>query len=211
MSTPTSHPWISQSCFSGTIVDLVALDPSQHRDQLIVAGSDPSIWSNLRFLPGDTPAGMDAYVAELIHRRDTHQEVPLCIVHRAHQAVIGVTRFIDIRQAHRSVEFGTWITPHHHGDGSNADCKFLMLQYAFETLGCIRVQIKTDANNMQSQRSLVALGATFEAHLRNHLMTPSGRIRDSLIYSIIDSEWPTVKANLTQRIAKHQTKHRPTT
>jgi RimJ/RimL family protein N-acetyltransferase len=64
---------------------------------------------------------------------------------------------------------------------------------------------------MQSQRSLVALGATFEAHLRNHLMTPSGRIRDSLIYSIIDSEWPTVKANLTQRIAKHQTKHRPTT
>lgn len=207
MSTSTSHPWITQSTFRGTIVDLVALHPDQHRDQLIVAGADPSIWRNLRFLPGDTPAGMDAYIAELMRRRDALEEVPFSIVHRASQAVIGVTRFIDIRQAHRSVEFGTWITPQHHGDGSNADCKLLMLSYAFETLGCVRVQIKTDANNTQSQRSLVALGATLEAHLRNHLLTPSGRIRDSLIYSIIDSEWPTVKANLIQRIAKHQTKH----
>ena len=207
MNTVASHPWITQSTFRGTIVDLVALEPAQHRDQLIVAGADPDIWRNLRFLPGDTPAGMDAYIAELMRRKDALEEVPFSIVHRASQAVIGVTRFIDIRQAHRSVEFGTWITPQHHGNGSNADCKLLMLSYAFETLGCVRVQIKTDANNTQSQRSLVALGATLEAHLRNHLMTPSGRIRDSLMYSIIDSEWPAVKANLVQRITKHQTKH----
>ena len=211
MSTVASHPWITQSTFRGTIVDLVALEPAQHRDQLIVAGADPEIWRNLRFLPGDTPAGMDTYIAELMRRKDAHEEVPFSIVHRASQTVIGVTRFIDIRQAHRSVEFGTWITPQHHGDGSNADCKLLMLSYAFETLGCVRVQIKTDANNTQSQRSLVALRATLEAHLRNHLMTPSGRIRDSLMYSIIDSEWPAVKANLVQRITKHQTKHGSTT
>jgi RimJ/RimL family protein N-acetyltransferase len=198
------HPWIPQTTFLGTIVDLVALDPVAHRDGLVAAGADSRIWTHLRFLPGDTPAGMDAYIHTLITRRDTLQEVPFTIIHRATQHIIGVTRFIDIRPAHRSVEFGTWITPQHHGDGSNADAKYLMLAYAFETLQCIRVQIKTDARNPESQRSLEALGATREALLRNHLVTPQGRIRDSLIYSIIDSEWPAVRDRLRQRLAKHQ-------
>ena len=198
------HPWIPQTTFTGSIVDLVALDPVAHRDGLITAGADSRIWTHLRFLAGDTPAGMDAYIHELITRRDAHQEVPYTIIHRATQRIIGVTRFIDIRPAHRSVEFGTWITPLNHGDGSNADAKFLMLAYAFDTLQCIRVQIKTDARNPESQRSLEALGATREALLRNHLITPQGRIRDSLVYSIIDSEWPAVRDRLLQRLAKHQ-------
>lgn len=196
--------WIQQAAFHGTIIDLVALDPVAHRDGLVVAGSDSRIWTHLRFLPGDTPAGMDGYIAELIARRDAGEEVPYTIMHRVTQRPIGVTRFIDIRPAHRSVEFGTWITPQHHGDGSNAESKLLMLTYAFETLQCIRVQIKTDARNPESQRSLEALGATREALLRNHLITPQGRIRDSLVYSIIDSEWPAVKTRLHTRLAKHR-------
>jgi N-acetyltransferase len=193
------HPWITATHFDGHIVRLEALNPLIHRAGLIAAGADPHIWTYLRFPPGDTPAGMDTHIAELIRRRDTHEEVPFVMIRRATNTIVGVTRFIDIRQSHRGVEFGTWINPHAQGDGTNVETKLLMLSYAFEQLSCIRVQIKTDALNTAAQRSLVALGATFEGGLRNHLIRYDGRVRDSYIYSILDSEWPIIKAQLVQR------------
>lgn len=193
------HPWVTATHFDGHIVRLEALDPAHHRDGLIAAGADASIWTYLRFLPGDTPAGMDAHIAELIHRRDTFEEVPYVMIRRATNTIVGVTRFIDIRQAHRGIEFGTWIHPQAQGDGTNVETKLLMLNYAFEHLNCIRVQIKTDALNTAAQRSLIALGATFEGCLRNHLIRYDGRIRDSYIYSILDHEWSAIKAQLIQR------------
>jgi RimJ/RimL family protein N-acetyltransferase len=193
------HPWITATHFDGQIVKLESLDPTQHRDGLLAAGSDASIWTYLRFSPGDTPAGMDAHIAELIRRRDALEEVPYVMIRRATNTIVGVTRFIDIRQSHRGVEFGTWIHPQSQGDGTNVETKLLMLTYAFEQLNCIRVQIKTDALNTAAQRSLVALGATFEGCLRNHLIRYDGRIRDSYIYSILNHEWPDIKAQLLQR------------
>jgi RimJ/RimL family protein N-acetyltransferase len=193
------HPWITATHFDGQIVKLEALDPTQHRDGLLAAGSDPSIWTYLRFPPGDTPAGMDAHIAELLRRRDAREEVPYVMIRRATNTIVGVTRFIDIRQSHRGVEFGTWIHPQSQGDGTNVETKLLMLSYAFEQLNCIRVQIKTDALNTAAQRSLVALGATFEGCLRNHLIRYDGRIRDSYIYSMLNHEWPDIKAQLLQR------------
>jgi RimJ/RimL family protein N-acetyltransferase len=142
---------------------------------------------------------MDAHIAELIRRRDALEEMPYVMIHRATNTIVGVTRFIDIRQSHRGVEFGTWIHPQSQGDGTNVETKLLMLSYAFEQLNCIRVQIKTDALNTVAQRSLVALGATFEGCLRNHLIRYDGRVRDSYVYSILDREWPIIKAQLVQR------------
>ncbi|MFZ9857768.1 MAG: GNAT family N-acetyltransferase [Roseiflexaceae bacterium] len=193
------HPWITATHFDGQIVKLESLDPTQHRDSLIAAGSDASIWTYLRFPPGDTPVGMDAHIVELLRRRDALEEVPYVMIRRATNTIVGITRFIDIRQAHRGVEFGTWIHPQAQGDGTNIETKLLMLTYAFEQLSCIRVQIKTDALNTAAQRSLVALGATFEGCLRNHLIRYDGRIRDSYIYSILNHEWPDIKAHLLQR------------
>lgn len=193
------HPWITATHFDGQIVRLAALEPALHRDGLITAGSEASIWTYLRFPPGDTSTGMDAHIDELIRRRDMREEVPYVMIRRATNTIVGITRFIDIRQSHRGVEFGTWITPTAQGDGTNVETKLLMLGYAFEELNCIRVQIKTDALNTAAQRSLVALGATFEGCMRNHLVRYDGRIRDSYIYSILESEWPAIKANLIHR------------
>jgi RimJ/RimL family protein N-acetyltransferase len=193
------HPWITTTEFAGHIVRLESLDPQRHRTGLITAGADPTIWTYLRFPPGNTPAGMDAHITELIRRRDANEEVPYVMIRHATNTIVGITRFIDIRPAHRGVEFGTWINPQAQGDGTNIETKLLMLGYAFEHLNCIRVQIKTDALNTIAQRSLVALGATFEGCMRNHLIRYDGRMRDSFVYSILDEEWPSIKAQLIQR------------
>lgn len=194
--------WITASQFNGQIIRLEALDPVTHRDGLVTAGADPQIWTYVRFARADTPAGMDAHIAELVRRRDAGEEVPYVVIQQASNTIVGVTRFIELRPAHKGLELGTWLNPLVHGDGSNIEIKYLMLQYAFERLGCIRVQIKTNANNRAAQRSLDALGATYEGHFRNHYILHDGTVRDSLFYSIIDSEWPTVKAHIQQRLAR---------
>ncbi|MFN5929715.1 MAG: GNAT family N-acetyltransferase, partial [Roseiflexaceae bacterium] len=129
-------------------------------------------------------------------------EVPYVVIQQSSNTIVGVTRFIELRPAHKGLELGTWLNPQVHGDGTNIEIKYLMLQYAFEVLGCIRVQIKTNANNSAAQRSLVALGATYEGLFRNHYILHDGSVRDSLFYSIIDREWPTIKAHIQQRLAR---------
>lgn len=194
--------WITRTQFSGHVVRLEALNADQHRDGLIAAGADSRIWTYIRFPPADTPAGMNAHIAELIRRRNAGDEVPYVVIQQSSNTIVGVTRFIELRPAHKGLELGTWLNPQVHGDGTNIEIKYLMLQYAFEVLGCIRVQIKTNANNSAAQRSLVALGATYEGLFRNHYILHDGSVRDSLFYSIIDREWPTIKAHIQQRLAR---------
>ena len=194
--------WITRTQFSGHVVRLEALNADQHRDGLIAAGADSRIWTYVRFPPADTPAGMNAHIAELIRRRNAGDEVPYVVIQQSSNTIVGVTRFIELRPAHKGLELGTWLNPQVHGDGTNIEIKYLMLQYAFEVLGCIRVQIKTNANNSAAQRSLAALGATYEGLFRNHYILHDGSVRDSLFYSIIDREWPTIKAHIQQRLAR---------
>jgi len=194
--------WITRTQFSGHVVRLEALNADQHRDGLIAAGADSRIWTYVRFPPADTPAGMNAHIAELIRRRNAGDEVPYVVIQQSSNTIVGVTRFIELRPAHKGLELGTWLNPQVHGDGTNIEIKYLMLQYAFEVLGCIRVQIKTNANNSAAQRSLVALGATYEGLFRNHYILHDGSVRESLFYSIIDREWPTIKAHIQQRLAR---------
>lgn len=114
---------------------------------------------------------------------------------------IGRTTYMDIRPAHRGLEIGrTWIAVPHQGTLVNPEMKFLMLRHAFERVGAIRVQLKTDARNVHSQRAIAKLGARREGVLRKHMILPDGVVRDTVLFSITDEEWPTVKQRLIERL-----------
>lgn len=114
---------------------------------------------------------------------------------------VGHTSYMDIRPDHRSLEIGsTWYGRNHHGTCVNPECKLLMLRHAFEDLGCVRVQLKTDERNLQSQRAIEKLGAVREGVLRKHTVLPDDFVRNTVMYSITDDEWPAIKSALEQRI-----------
>jgi RimJ/RimL family protein N-acetyltransferase len=122
-----------------------------------------------------------------------------------HNRAIGSTRYLDIQTQNRGLEIGwSWLTPTVQRTGVNTECKYLLLRHAFEQLGMIRVQLKTDSRNLQSQRAIERLGAVKEGTLRNHMILPDGYYRHSVYYSIIESEWPTVKAGLEEKMAGYK-------
>jgi RimJ/RimL family protein N-acetyltransferase len=123
--------------------------------------------------------------------------VPFAIVLRASGRAVGSTRYIDIRRAHRGLEIGwTWIGREWQRTAVNSECKRLLLEHAFEVLGALRVQLKTDARNTRSQRAIERLGAKREGVLRAHMVLADGFVRDSVMYSVIAAEWPSVKQGL---------------
>lgn len=115
---------------------------------------------------------------------------------------IGSTNYIDIRPNDRTLEIGwTWLTPSHWGTGANTEAKFLLMRHAFEVLGAERVAIKTDLRNVRSQRAIERHGAHREGVWRNHRILSTGRYRDSVFYSVIDSEWPAIRDKLAASLA----------
>lgn len=115
----------------------------------------------------------------------------------------GVTSYLDIRPRHRGLEIGhTWIARAHHGTRVNPEMKLLLLEHAFERLGCVRVQLKTDARNAQSRRAIEKLGAVREGVLRRHMILPDGFVRATVLYSITDAEWAGVRAGLEARLGR---------
>jgi RimJ/RimL family protein N-acetyltransferase len=116
---------------------------------------------------------------------------------------IGVTTYLDIRPAHRGLEIGsTWIGRSYHGTDVNPEMKYLLLRHAFETLGAMRVQLKTDERNVQSQRAIAKLGAMREGVLRKHYVMPDGFVRNSVMFSVTDEEWPRVRSGLEERLGR---------
>ena len=123
--------------------------------------------------------------------------LPFVILETAKNKVVGSTRFLNIRPQHRSLEIGwTWLGQEWQRTAVNTEVKTLLLTHAFERLGCIRVEFKTDARNLRSQRALERLGATNEGTLRQHMIVQGGYYRDSVFFSVIDKEWPEVKERL---------------
>jgi RimJ/RimL family protein N-acetyltransferase len=142
----------------------------------------------------------------LVERAFAEQErgesVVFATLERSSQRVIGSTRFMNIDRVNRRVEIGsTWIAPAWQRTAINTEAKYLMLQQAFEVWRCIRVELKTDALNNKSRNAIVRLGATEEGTLRKHLITWTGRVRDTVYFSILDTEWPQVKARLESKLA----------
>lgn len=142
--------------------------------------------------------GFKRHIASLQNREDV---VPFALVLRDTGEAIGMTTYMEIRPAHLGLEIGaTWISKAHQGTFVNPEAKFLLLEHAFEVIGCERVQIKCDARNYQSQAAILKLGAYFEGCLRRHMVMPDGYVRDTMMYSILPDEWPDVKRRLKARL-----------
>src|SRR5271156_1413886 len=140
-------------------------------------------------------------VEKIFEEQERGESVAFATVERKSGQVIGSTRFMNIDRANRRVEIGsTWIAPAWQRTAINTEAKYLMLRHAFEVWGCVRVELKTDALNEKSRTAILRIGAKEEGTLRRHVITWTGRIRDSIYFSILDSEWPVVKAKLEERI-----------
>ena len=126
-------------------------------------------------------------------------QLPFTIIESGKNKVVGSTRYLNIRPEHRSLEIGwTWLGQEWQRTWVNTEVKLLLLTHAFERLGCVRVEFKTDARNLRSQAALERIGATREGELRQHMIVQGGHLRDSVFYSILDSEWPRVREHLEQ-------------
>jgi RimJ/RimL family protein N-acetyltransferase len=181
---------------------IVTLEPlrAEHLDALWEVGGDARIWEWFPVPPGDE-AAFRRYHAFLLEEGARGEYAPFATLDAATGVPLGSTSFLSMRPEHRGVEIGsTWLAPGAWGTGANVEAKYLMLRAAFEAAGCMRVEWKTDARNERSCRALEALGATFEGTHRKHMLRHYG-VRDSAWYSVVDDEWPAVKARLEGRIA----------
>lgn len=171
-----------------------------HTPALSEIGLDPRLWewttTELR-----TPEDMDEYVRTALEEQDNGRSLPFATVERATGRVVGSTRFGNIDRDNRKVEIGwTWIAPAWQRTAVNTEAKFLMLRHAFEALGCVRVELKTDSLNARSRAAILRIGAREEGVLRNHMITHTGRRRHTVYFSILDTEWPDVSTRLRARL-----------
>jgi N-acetyltransferase len=152
--------------------------------------------------PMKTPADFQLLVDKAFDEQERGESIVFATVERSSGRVVGSTRFMNIDRANRRVEIGsTWIAPAWQRTAVNTEAKYLMLRHAFEVWQCVRVELKTDALNQKSRNAILRLGAKEEGTLRKHLVTWTGRIRDSVYFSILDTEWPEVKARLEAKLA----------
>jgi RimJ/RimL family protein N-acetyltransferase len=188
------------SPLTGSLVALEPLEP-RHADDLRAAASDPRV-SAWMPVPLHEPRWFEWWLADGLAGRAERREVTFATVRREDGVALGSTRFIELRERDRSVEIGwTWLAPDAWGTGANVEAKLLMLARAFDDAGCIRVELKTDARNERSRGAMAALPAQFEGIHRQHRVLLDGSLRDSAWYSVIDGEWPAVRANLQRRLA----------
>ena len=179
---------------------LVVLEPlaREHEAPLREAAQDAEIW---RFGMDDFGAKFDEWWEAARSEQEAGTQIPFATVERAGSRVVGSSRFGTLRPEHRGVEIGwTWVIRELWGSGVNIEAKLLMLEHAFDRLGCGRVEFKTEATNERSRAALAALPAQFEGVLRHHLLVRGGEWRDSAYYSVLEEEWPEVRQALERRV-----------
>jgi N-acetyltransferase len=184
--------------------DIVVLEPlgPEHEEALREAGSDPVVWRWMT-VHGFEPEAFTLWFAAALEAKERRREAPFAIVPLETGRAVGSTRYMTLRPEHRGLEIGyTWHAPSAWGAGMNMEAKYLLLARAFEELGCMRVEFKTDALNERARGALEALPARFEGIFRNHMLVRDGERRDSAWYAITDAEWPSVRANLLRRISE---------
>ena len=174
----------------------VRLEPlaKAHLARLAQVGLDEELW---RWIPTPvrTTEEMASYIETALLEQKRGVSLPFAILEKATGGAIGSTRYGNIDATHHRVEIGwTWVARDWQRTAVNTEAKYLLLRHAFETLGCLRVELKTDSLNERSRAAILRIGAQEEGTFRNHMITASGRIRHTVYYSIIDSEWPRVKA-----------------
>ncbi|MCB1853873.1 MAG: GNAT family N-acetyltransferase [Halieaceae bacterium] len=176
--------------------ELVRLEPmsQDHAQGLYNRGRTATDWQYLPRACFVDLADARQWVAEALEAPD---QLPFVIIERGKNKVVGSTRYLNIRPAHRSLEIGwTWLGQEWQRTGVNTEVKLLLLTHALERLGCLRVEFKTDARNLRSQRALERIGATREGVMRKHMIVQGDYPRDSVYFSVIDSDWPQVRQRL---------------
>ena len=193
--------WIEPTVLEGKFVRLEPLEPKHY----------PGLYTSLEplelgFVAAPTYWAADSLEAFSAGIRWESNRIPFAVLSKKTGEVIGSTSFLDPSEAHRGVEIGaTWLHSSQHGQATNPEMKLLMLEHAFGAKGAIRVQLKTHHENLRSQRAIEKLGATREGVLRNHMIYPDGSLRHSVYFSILDTEWPRVKAGLLERLEAFRT------
>jgi N-acetyltransferase len=183
--------------------EIVRLEPlaRRHEKELFEAALDERIWRWMPYDAGGSRERFQAWLEDALAASSAGTEAAFATVEAATGELVGSTRYLALRPEHRGLEIGwTWLAPAHWQTGANVEAKLLMLDHAFERLGCLRVEFKTDSRNERSRAALAALPAQFEGIFRKHMLVRGGERRDSAYYSIIDDEWPEVKVNLRRRI-----------
>jgi RimJ/RimL family protein N-acetyltransferase len=195
MSSWLPHP-IS---LAGTLVELRPLGENDFAE-LEVMASDSRIWEFYSF-DGSRPGKMTKVLQAALAEKEKGNQYPFAIFHKKDQRVIGSTRFMDIHPEHRKLEIGgTWLHPEYWKTSVNPECKLLLLTYAFETLKAVRVQLKTAEENIRSQKAIEKIGGVREGLLRNDMIRENNTNRNSVYFSIIESEWNAAKINLQELV-----------
>lgn len=149
-----------------------------------------------------TREDMESYIAQALEAAGRGVERPFVILERSTGTPVGSTRYMDIQRKHRTLEIGhTWLARRVWRSRVNTECKYLLLRHAFESLEVMRVQLKTNRRNLRSRAAIERLGARFEGILRHHVLIRDGQVRDSAYYSVLDTEWPEVKAGLEAKLS----------
>ncbi len=188
--------WIkSNTILKGELVELIPMEES-HFEELELLASEKRIWE---FYPQDcgNPIRFRELINLALRERDNGNQFPFVIFHKNENKIIGSTRLMEIEVHHRKLEIGwTWLHPDYWATALNLECKLLLLTFCFENLNAIRVQIKTNENNMRSRKAIEKIGGKFEGILRHHWIADNGNIRNTAYYSIINTEWENAGKNL---------------
>ncbi len=196
--------WIEPVTLQGKYVRLEPMTEA-HVSGLAQIGIGQSFWDFMLYGNIQTEADMRNWVLDILSRAEKGTDLPFVVIHLASGRVAGATRYLNIMPKDRGLEIGgTWYGTDFQRTPVNTECKYLLMTHAFETLKCIRVQLKTDKRNERSQKAIERLGAKKEGILRNHMILLDGKYRDSVFYSILDAEWADVKKNLEEMMAKYE-------
>ena len=189
---------------------IVRLEPlaDRHERGLFEAARDPEFWrwipygaADGSYNPGETRESFRSWFENALALSEAGTEAAFATLDARTGTPVGSTRYLALRPEHRGLEIGwTWLTPSRWRTGANVEAKLLMLDHAFASLGCVRVEFKTDARNGRSRAALAALPARFEGVFRRHMIVRGDQYRDSAYYSVIDDEWPEVRSNLRRRL-----------
>ena len=183
----------------------VRLEPmtEAHIPALAEIGVGQNFWHFMLYGEMSSETNMRGWVMDILERAKKGGDLPFVAIQLSSGRVAGATRYLNIMPKDRGLEIGgTWYGPEFQRTAVNTECKYLLLSHAFETLGCIRVQLKMDLRNERSQKAIERIGATKEGVLRNHMILPDGRYRHSVFYSILDTEWSEVKKRLEEMTGK---------
>ena len=193
------NKWLHATKLAGETVTLIPMT-AQHSAALVAAASDGKLWE-LWYTGVPSPSSVEQYIALALSEYEADRALPFVVVDNASRQVIGSTRYLNVEPEHRHLEIGnTWYAARHQRTRVNTECKMLLLSHAFEQLRAIAVEFRTHWHNRASRAGIARLGAKQDGILRNHQIDAQGIYRDTVVFSIIESEWPAVKQSLSFKL-----------